>query len=169
MKKELRFMVKGIPRYILDKCDINTLPENFDDILSLYRKNGLIVLVCATKILNVEDYNDLNTIDYYMSDLTFCGFITLKNELKPEIKNAIEDLKQFDCNLLIQSGDNINNTLAVGFDSGIIENKNIFMFDLDNDNKISIRKIFNVKNEKDEEENMNSSLDKFSKYTSKVS
>ena len=166
MKKELRFMVKGIPGYILDKCDSNSLPENFDDLISLYRKNGLIVLICASKLLNVEEYNDLNTIDYYMSDLTFCGFITLKNQLKNEIKTAIQDLKDLDCNLIITSGDNINNTLGVGFDSGIIENKNIFIFDKDDeDNKISIRKIYNVKNEKEEEENINSSIDKYSRIT----
>ena len=127
-------MVKGIPGYILDKCDSNSLPENFDDLISLYRKNGLIVLICASKLLNVEEYNDLNTIDYYMSDLTFCGFITLKNQLKNEIKTAIQDLKDLDCNLIITSGDNINNTLGVGFDSGIIENKNIFIFDKDDEN-----------------------------------
>ena len=82
MKKELRFMVKGIPEYIIDKCDNNSLPENFDDIISLYRRNGLIVLVCATKLLSVEDYNELNTIDFYMNDLSFCGFNTIKNKLK---------------------------------------------------------------------------------------
>ena len=173
MKRELRFMVKGIPEYIIDKCDNNSLPENFDDIISVYRRNGLIMLVCATKLLNVEDYNDLNTIDFYMNDLSFCGFITLKNKLKNEIKSAIQDLKEFNCNLIITSGDNVNNSLSVGFDSGIIENKNVFVFDKDDDeNKISIRKIYMVKNEKEEsdndEDNPNSSGE-LSKYTSKNS
>ena len=170
MKKELRFMVKGIPEDIIDKCDYNTLPENFDEIISLYRKSGLIMLICASKMLNVEEYNELNGIDFYMNDLTFCGFITLKNKIKYEIKSAIEDLKEFDCNLVITSGDNVNNSLSVGFDSGIIENKNIFVFDKeDEDNKISIRKIYSVKNNKEDkkEEDINSSNDKYSKITGK--
>ena len=169
MKKELRFMVKGIPENILDKCDYKTLPDNFEDIISLYRKNGLIILICATKLLNVEDYKDSNTIDYYMNELTFCGFITLKNKIKSETKSAIHDLKKFDCNLIITSGDNINNSLSVGFDSGILENKNIFVFDKDDEvNRISIRKIYNVKI-KEEEINENDLNSSFDKPTSKVS
>ena len=171
MKKELRFMIKGIPEYILDKCDLYSLPDNFEDIISLYRRNGLIILICATKLLNVEEYNDLNSIDYYMNDLTFCGFITLKNKLKEEIKVVIEDLKQFDINFIISSGDNVNNSISVGFDSGILENKNIFVFDKDEENnKISIRKIYYVKDEKEDKEKIsNSSIDNLSKLTSKKS
>ena len=173
MKKELRFMVKGIPEDILDRCDLNSLPDNLDDIISLNRRNGYIVLICATKMLNVEEYNELNTIDYYMNDLTFCGFITIKNKLKNEVKSAIQELKEFDCNLILTSGDIINNTLSIGFDSGIIENKNIFVFDKDDeDNKISIKKIYMIKNEKEENNkedlnNINTSEDNQSKLTPK--
>jgi magnesium-transporting ATPase (P-type) len=173
MKKELRFMIKAIPEYLLDKFDMNTLPDNIEDLISLYRKNGLIILFCATKVLNVEEYNDFNNIDYYMNDLTFCGFIALKNTIKNETRAAIEDLKQYDINLIITSGDNINNSLSVGFDSGIIENKNIFIFDKEEENnKISIRKIYNVKSEKEnieEKENISTSIDDLSKLTSKKS
>ena len=173
MKKELRFMIKAIPEYLLDKFDMNTLPDNIEDLISLYRKNGLIILFCATKVLNVEEYNDFNNIDYYMNDLTFCGFIALKNTIKNETRAAIEDLKQYDINLIITSGDNVNNSLSVGFDSGIIENKNIFIFDKEEENnKISIRKIYNVKSEKEnieEKENISTSIDDLSKLTSKKS
>ena len=173
MKKELRFMVKAIPEYLLDKFDINTLPDNIEDLISLYRKNGLIILFCATKLLNVEEYNDFNNFDYYMNDLTFCGFIALKNTIKNETRAAIEDLKQYDLNLIITSGDNVNNSLSVGFDSGIIENKNIFIFDKEEENnKITIRKVYNVKSEKEnteEKENISTSIDDLSKLTSKKS
>lgn len=174
MTKELRFMIKGIPEFILDRCDWSSLPSNFDEIISFYRRNGLIILICATKLLNIEEYSDLNTIDYYMSDLTFCGFVTLKNKLKAETKIAIENLKKFDCNLIVTSGDNVNNSLSVGFDCGILENKNVFAFDkdTDDDHKISIRKIYSIKNKKEEKEdenNSNSSFDGLSKYNSKNS
>ena len=108
-----------------------------------------------------------------MNDLSFCGFITLKNKLKNEIKSAIQDLKELDCNLIITSGDNVNNSLSVGFDSGIIENKNVFVFEKEDDeNKISIRKIYMVKNEKEESDNEGDNLNssgELSKYTSKRS
>ena len=166
--KELRFMTKGIPEEILDKCDKNSIPDNFDNVISIYRRKGFIIIICASKIISVEEYKDSNNIEEYMNNLTFCGFITLKNKLKKEIKNSIKDLKLFDCNLIISSGDNVFNCLPIGFDSNIIENKNIFSFDKEEKrNRIIISKIYNVKKEeeKNEEKNANTSFDKLSRQT----
>lgn len=127
--QELRFMTKGIPEEILDKCDKSTIPDNFDNVISIYRRQGFILVICAFKIIDIDEYKDSNSIDDYMNNLTFCGFVTLKNKLKIEIINSIRDLRQFNCNLIISSGDNIFNCLPIGFDSSIIENKNIFSFD----------------------------------------
>ena len=173
--KDLKFMTKGMPEDILDKCDFNTLPDNFNKTISSYRKNGFIIIICAYKIINKNDYKDTNTIDDYMYDLTFCGFITLKNELKKDVKFSIKELKQFNCNLIISTGDNIYNTLSVGLDSEIIENRNIFSFDKDEKNKFIITKMYSANNINDEEYDFKStkiSFDKFSKYskhTSKIS
>ena len=85
IKKELRFMTKGNPEDILDKCDPGTLPDNFDKIVSIFRRSGFIIIICASKIINIDDYNDSNSSEEYMNDLTFCGFVTLKNKLKKEV------------------------------------------------------------------------------------
>ena len=171
--KELRFMTKGTPEDILDKCDLSTLPDNFEKIISFYRKFGLIIMVCASKIINIETYKDSNPIEEYMNDLTFCGFITLKNKLKKEVLNSIKDLRQFNCNLIITTGDDVYNALSVGFDSSIIENKNIFSFDKDDKkNGIIITKLYGIKKLNEEEKddnNINSSSDKYSKQTTKIS
>ena len=171
--KELRFMTKGMPEDILDKCEPNSLPDNFDQIISLFRKNGLIIIICASKIINIDTYKDSNPIENYMNELTFCGFITLKIKLKKEIVNSIKDLKQFNCNLNILTGDNIYNALSAGFNSSILENKNIFSFDkTDKKNGIIITKLYSVKKIDEEEEdktNINISLDKISRQTSKIS
>jgi magnesium-transporting ATPase (P-type) len=171
--KELRFMTKGMPEDILDKCDTNTLPDNFNKVISFYRRKGFIIIICASKIINLDEYNDSNSIEDYMDDLTFCGFVTLKNKLKKEVINSIKDLKQFNCNLLISTGDNVYNTLSVGFDSNIIENKNIFSFDKDESkNQLNITKIFSVKKLSDNENDLKStksSFDKYSKQTSRLS
>jgi len=170
--KELRFMTKGIPEEILDKCDKSTIPDNFDNVISIYRRQGFILIICACKIIDIDEYKDTNSIDDYMSNLTFCGFVTLKNKLKNEIINSIRDLRQFNCNLIISSGDNIFNCLPIGFDSSIIENKNIFAFDKEEKkNRIMISKIYSTKKVNDlEEENdkktsNTSSYDKLSKQT----
>ena len=171
--KELRFMTKGVPEIILDKCNQNSLPENFDRVISYYRKNGLIVIICASKLINIEEYKDSNSIDVYMKDLNFCGFITLKNELKKEIINSIKDLKQFNCNCIISTGDNVYNSLSVGFESGIIDNnnKNIFSFNKDDkQNKITISKIYGVNKAHADDfqiQRLNSFMDKCPKKNSR--
>ena len=74
-----------MPEDILEQCDINTLPDNFYKEISFYRRNGFILLIYASKIINIDEYDDSNSIEDYMDDLTFCGFITLKNNLKNEV------------------------------------------------------------------------------------
>ena len=171
--KELRFMTKGYPEDIIEKCISNTLPDNFDKILSLYRKMGYIVIICASKIINTDYYSESKSIEDYMSELTFCGFITLKNKLKSGILNSIKDLRQFNCNLIISTGDNIYNSLSVGFNSSILENKNIFAFDKDDKrNNLTITQLYNTKKLDEPEKNeetKNPSTDKLSKQTSRIS
>ena len=75
-------MTKGIPEEILDKCDVSTIPDNFENTISIFRRKGFIIIICACKLISIEDYKDSNSIDEYMNNLTFCGFITLKNKLK---------------------------------------------------------------------------------------
>ena len=170
--KELRFMTKGIPEDIINKCDSNSLPYNINNIINLYRRMGFIIIVCASKLLNIDDYKDSNSIEDYMNDITFCGFITLKYKLKNEIINSIYDLKQYNSNFIIISGDNLYNNLSVGFSSNIILDKNIFSFDKDEKKKLIITNIYRSKKENEEEEekekakeekSLNASYDKYSK------
>ena len=176
IKKELRFMTKGMPEDLLDKIDTKTLPLNLINIIYQYRQMGLIIIICASKLLSIDEYEDSNQIEEYMNNLTFCGFITLKNKLKNDIINSIKELKEFDCNLIISSGDNIYNTISAGFASGIIPNKNIYSFDKDiNSNRIIITKIYKIKKldddekkeEETEEKNNNTNFDEYSKQTIK--
>ena len=179
LTKELRFMIKGMVEDIIDNCDRSTIPDNFDKTISYYRRNGFIIVICATKLIKIEDYNDSNEYGFYLNNLIFCGFITLKNKLKDTTKSSLNDLKNFNCNLILTSGDNEYNCLSAGFDCGIIENKNIYAFDKDNNNKIIIRKIFSVRTDKKNDENIienenndiksNFTKDKLSKNKTKIS
>ena len=175
--KELRFMTKGMAEDIIDNCDKNTLPENIYKTISYYRRNGFIIIICATKLINIDDFNDLNGYKFYLNNLTFCGFIILKNKLNNDIKNSFKDLKKLNCNLILTSGDNEYNCLSIGCEYGIIEDKNIFSFDKDDNNKILIRKILCAKNnsnpnEENDENNSeiisNYAFDKYSKNNSKT-
>ena len=64
--KTLRFMTKGSPEKILPHCIMGTLPDNICQTISNYRKNGYIVIVCASKKLDLyfesHFYHSLNII-----------------------------------------------------------------------------------------------------------
>ena len=158
-------MVKGTPEEIINKCHEYTLPPDLEKIISIYRKRGLILLVYATKKLNLEEYDDNDELENYMEDLTFVGFITLENKIKDYVKPSIKELKKFNDNFLIVSGDNAYNCLSTGFQSGIIENKNIFILDKEENNKITIRKIYSSKVF---HENINKKEDKTSKISGNI-
>ena len=168
--RELRFNTKGVPEDILDKCHPFTIPKEFDKIISLYRKKGFIVIICAGRKVNMETYNFYDDEDKYMNDLTFYGFVTLKNNLKSEVRYALNDLKLFNCNFVISSGDDIFNTLPVGFESAVLENKDIYSFDKDDiKNRIIIKKIYSINkfdSEKNEDNYLNQNVERLSKISS---
>ena len=166
LTKELRFMIKGYPEEIINKCNKDSLPENFEKIISINRKNGFIILVCAVKKIEIDEYNDTNELEDYLYDLTFCGFITLKNNIQDYVKSSIQELKKYNINFLIISGDNEYNCLSTGFNSDIIDNKNIFILDKEENNKITIKKIYSIKypNVIKEEKTNNSKISKYIDY-----
>ena len=169
IKGELRFMTRGYPEEIINKCQKNSVPDDLEEIISVNRRSGFIILICATKLLNLEEYNDDDDdLELYMEDLTFCGFITLKNKINDNVKYSIEQINEFKCHTVISSADNEYNCLSTGFNSGIIENNNIFVFDkLDKNNKLVITKIYNTKRMTKEEKNQkeNKANDKVSKFS----
>ena len=103
-------------------------------------------------------------LDNYLEDLTFLGFLTLKNNIKENVRNSINELKKFNENFLIISGDNEYNCLSTGFQSQIIENKNIFILDKEDNSKISIKKIYSNKSNNEKEKGKDK-VSKFSRIT----
>ena len=141
LTNEIRFMIKGYPEEIINKCNKFTLPNNIEEIISSYRKNGFIILVCASKLLNILEYDDMDNLEFYMNNLIFCGILILENIVKSSIKNSIKEIKKYNENIFIMSGDNEYNCLSVGFNCELFENKNIFILDSENNNRITINKI----------------------------
>jgi len=124
-----RFMIKGAPEKIL-KCCINTSFPDLEKLLIKALKEGYRVVACASKIIEYNQDEQNQKEEYYLKDLTLCGFIFLKNKLKDESKKVIEKIINMECDVSISTGDSISNVIGVGLESGIIKEKNIYVFDL---------------------------------------
>ena len=166
------FFIKGAPEDILPYCDPNFLPKDIYRVINLYRKNGFINLILAGKTLDLKEDEQTISEDYYKEDLVFYGLMILKNKLKKEVKPVVKQLQNLNCDLIISTGDNIYNSLAVGYESGIITKKNIFHIDL---NKISKKLIISTFNDltrndynKSDKSTLRTNLDKISILKNKV-
>ena len=124
-----RFMIKGPPEKILKYC-INTSFPEIDRILVKGLKEGYRIVACATKVIEYNQNEQNQKEEYYLKDLNFCGFIFLKNKLRDESKKVIEKIINMECDVAISTGDSISNAIGVGLESGIIKERNIFVFDL---------------------------------------
>ena len=161
LTNEIRFMVKGTPEEVINKCNKFTLPNNIEQIISSYRKKGFIILICASKLLNIFEYNDINNLEFYMDDLIFCGLLILENRINPGIINSLKEVKKYNDNILIISGDNEYNCLSAFVNCGLIENKNVFVLDNEKNNNITIKKILSLNNKENfkiNEPNKNSEI-----------
>ena len=141
--KTLNFMTKGSPEKILQHCLLHSLPDDICKIISDLRKEGYIIIICASKKIDLYSYDDSKNENYYMKDLIFCGLITLKNKINKQSKAAIEELKTMNCEIIMNTGDNLYNSIGTGFETGILDNKKIFSFDFDeNQNLLYVNNIY---------------------------
>ena len=153
-----RFMAKGPPEKILKHCINGFLPD-IEKLLSKTLKEGYRVIACATKIIQYNNEDKNQTEDFYLKDLTFCGFILFKNNLKEESKQIIENIKKMECDVAISTGDGLINTIETGLKVGLFNEKNIFIFDVNNKlkkQKIFVTSISNFKKEEEKESNKDS-------------
>ena len=133
--KTLRFMTKGSPEKVLPHCLINSLPEDICQIISDFRKDGYIIIICASKKIDLYSYNEFDEEMNYMNELVFCGMITIKNNIIKESQKGIDELKKMNCEILMNTGDELYNSIGTGFEIGILDNKKIYAFDFDDNKK----------------------------------
>ena len=119
-----RFYIKGSPEKIVQLCQKPSIPSNFDETLLQHTKSGFRVLACATKILNIQNENELRVDDRnnYENELTFLGFIIFRNKLKKDTKTVIENLNLSSCNVVIATGDNPFTSISVAKECELIRN-----------------------------------------------
>ncbi|KKZ63182.1 hypothetical protein EMCG_02478 [[Emmonsia] crescens] len=115
--------VKGAPECMKDICLPQSLPPDFEDLLSFYTHRGFRVIACATKHIQKLSWMKVQKLhrSEAESDLEFTGFIIFENKLKPSSKGVITELNQAHIRNIMCTGDNILTGVSVARECGIID------------------------------------------------
>ncbi|KAJ6171641.1 hypothetical protein N7470_000708 [Penicillium chermesinum] len=111
----VNFFVKGAPESIRDICLPESLPADYDELLSHYTHRGYRVIACATKYerrLSWMKVQKLTRADAE-SNLEFLGFIIFENKLKPSTAQVISELNTAGIRNVMCTGDNILTAISV--------------------------------------------------------
>lgn len=119
--------VTGAPEIVLDKshyvhCEKDSHLEDskrtvLTNKLDTLAKKGLRVVACAYRELN-EDVSTEN-LDELLKNLTFIGFIALKDPLREETKQSITETKRAGIRTVLITGDHRHTALAIATEVGI--------------------------------------------------
>ncbi|CCE64976.1 hypothetical protein TPHA_0J01550 [Tetrapisispora phaffii CBS 4417] len=120
---------KGAPEVILELCNKNTIPSNFDEILYHYTHNGFRVIACAGKMLPKRTwlYSQRVARETVESNLEFLGFVIFENKLKPASQPTLATLQDANIRTLMCTGDNILTAVCMGRESGLVQTSRIYV------------------------------------------
>lgn len=109
---------KGAPEVMIDICDPESIPADYEDLLYQYTHSGYRVIACAHKQLAKESLGAREVVE---SQLTFSGFIIFENKLKESTKLTLLELNAAKIRTVMCTGDNILTAISVGRESGLID------------------------------------------------
>ena len=116
-------MVKGSPEKIRELSVPNSIPQDYDQVLSEYTERGYRVLAIAYRNaptnLNLQDLLVLPRAEAE-KDLIFLGFLVMQNKLKAATVRSIKDLNEADVRTIMATGDNMLTAISVGRKCGIV-------------------------------------------------
>jgi cation-transporting P-type ATPase 13A2 len=120
-EEHFKIFCKGSPEKIKDLCRVDTIPENFNTILSVYTNKGFRVLALAVKQIKM-DYMQCQKMSRESAEnnLMFLGFMIVQNKLKRFTTPSIEILQSAGLKLVMATGDNILTAVSVSRDCKLI-------------------------------------------------
>ena len=115
--------VKGAPECMKDICRSESLPADYDDLLSYYTHRGFRVIGCATKRIPKLNWVKVQKMsrEEAESGLDFVGFIIFENKLKPRTTNVINELAEANIRKVMCTGDNILTAISVARECNLID------------------------------------------------
>ena len=122
---------KGSPEKIREMCRVETIPSNFNRILSQYTNQGLRVLALGFKMLKM-DFTQSQKIsrESVEHELIFLGFFIVANKLRPKTKRTISTLKDSGIKTIMATGDNVFTATSVSKECHIIP-EDLLIYQLD--------------------------------------
>ncbi|GAA6025566.1 hypothetical protein JCM11491_003215 [Sporobolomyces phaffii] len=114
--------VKGAPEVMVDICDKSTLPDDYEEVLADYTKNGFRVIALAGKSMPNLTWIKAQRLkrDAVESDLRFLGLVVFENKLKPGTTPAIATFRAAHIPTRMVTGDNVRTAISVGRECGMI-------------------------------------------------
>ncbi|KAJ6594005.1 Ca-transporting ATPase [Mycena capillaripes] len=118
----MEIYVKGAPEVMTDICDRDSLPRDYDDLLSYYTKRGYRVIAIAGKSIEGLSWLKAQRMkrEQAESGLRFLGLIIFENKLKPGTAPAIHALRSAHLACRMITGDNPLTAVSVARECGLI-------------------------------------------------
>ncbi|KAK2463191.1 hypothetical protein APHAL10511_004846 [Amanita phalloides] len=118
----MEIYVKGAPEVMVDICDRDSLPEDYDDLLSYYTKRGYRVIAMAGKSIDGLTWLKAQRMkrEQAESGLRFLGLVIFENRIKAGTTPAIQALRSAHLACRMITGDNPLTAVSVARECGLV-------------------------------------------------
>ena len=131
-------IILGSPEKIKELCRPDTVPQNFNNILSKYTTKGLRVLALSMKMVKM-DYMNSQKVDREKieTNMIFLGLLIVQNKVKAQTKPSIDILQNARLKMVMATGDNMLTAVSVAKECALINPESpIFMIEIDEEKKL---------------------------------
>ncbi|EFX85022.1 hypothetical protein DAPPUDRAFT_314488 [Daphnia pulex] len=119
---QMHFFCKGSPEMIQSLSMPETIPENYNQLLETYTKQGFRVIALAHRLVESQSINKLQKVqrEDLEHELTFLGLVVLENRLKPDTADVLRELSSADVRTIMVTGDNLLTAISVARDCEMV-------------------------------------------------
>ena len=119
----MELFVKGAPESLIDICARETLPNDYDDLLSYYTRHGYRVIACAGKSIPGMTWVEAQRMTRAVAEsgLEFLGLIVFENKIKAGTVPAITTLRNAHIVCKMVTGDNPRTAISVARECGLVD------------------------------------------------
>jgi len=132
-KNKATIFCLGAPEVVTEKCKNIQLNDKVESIssmsgkkltgrLSILTRDGLRVLACAWKEIEIENINDFEKFDWEkaVEEMNLVGFIAMKDPLRKSVRKSLQIANQAGIKTVVITGDHRNTTQAITNELGLL-------------------------------------------------